>query len=96
MGGMGQEDFPSWDIDYCPQKHECYSTVMSVTQVIEAIKHLPPNDQAEVIQFAFQLASTRPLTSRELTTLAQRMADTENPAEAERLKTSIVQGFCGN
>jgi hypothetical protein len=69
---------------------------MSATQVIEAIKQLPPDDQAEVIQFAFQLARTRPLTSRELASLARRMADTVNPAEAERLKTSIVDGFYGN
>jgi len=69
---------------------------MSATQVIEEIKHLSPAAQAEVIQFALQLARTRPLTATELNTLAQRMADTEDPAEAERLKTSIAGGFYGN
>ncbi len=66
---------------------------MSVTQVIEEIRQLPPDDQAEVIQFAFELARTRPLTTHELMILAQRMRDTEDPAEAERLKTSISRGF---
>jgi hypothetical protein len=69
---------------------------MSATDVIEEIKHLPPGDQAEVIQFAFELARARPLTAGELTSLAQRMADTDDPAEAERLKTSIARGFYGN
>lgn len=69
---------------------------MSATDVIEKIKHLPPTDQAEVIQFAFQLARTRPLTASELTSLAQRMADSNDPAEAEHLKTSIARGFYGN
>ena len=64
--------------------------------MIEQIKHLPPAGQAEVIQFAFQLAHTRPLMASELTSLAQRMADTKDPAEAERLKTSIARGFYGN
>lgn len=64
--------------------------------MIEEIRQLPPDDQAEVIQFAFELARTRPLTMHELTILAQRMRDTEDPAEAERLKTSISRGFYGN
>jgi hypothetical protein len=69
---------------------------MSATQVIEEIKHLPPAEQAEVIQFAFQLARTRPLTGNELAALAQRMVDSNDPAEVERLKTSIASGFYGN
>jgi hypothetical protein len=68
---------------------------VSATQVIEAIKHLAPAEQAEVIQFAFQLARTRPLTGPGLTSLAQRMADSDDPAEIARLKTSLVSGFYG-
>ena len=69
---------------------------MSATQVIEEIKHLSPAEQAEVIRFAFQLARTRPLTSQELTALAQRMADSDDPAEVARLRTSIASGFYGH
>jgi hypothetical protein len=68
---------------------------MSATDVIKEIKRLPPSEQVEVIQFALELARTRPLTANELTSLAQRMADTDDPAEAERLKTSISRGFYG-
>jgi hypothetical protein len=68
---------------------------MSATDVIKEIKDLSPSEQVEVIQFALKLARTRPLTATELTTLAKRMVDTDDPAEAERLKTSIAQGFYG-
>ena len=68
---------------------------MSATEVIKEIKDLSPSEQVEVTQFALQLARTRPLTATELTSLAKRMTDTDDPAEAERLKTSIARGFYG-
>ncbi|HWD94535.1 MAG TPA: hypothetical protein VG938_19555 [Verrucomicrobiae bacterium] len=68
---------------------------MSAIEVIKEIKELPPTEQVEVIRFALELARTRPLTAKELALLAQRMADTDDPAEAERLKTSIASGFYG-
>ena len=68
---------------------------MSATDVINEIKDLSPSEQVKVIQFALSLARTRPLTATELTALAKRMVDTDDPAEAERLKTSIAQGFYG-
>ena len=52
---------------------------MSAAQVIEEIKHLPPAEQAQVIQFAMELARTRPLTASELTALAQRLAESDDP-----------------
>jgi len=66
---------------------------MSATDVIKEIKDLSPSEQVEVIQFALKLARTRPLTATELTALTKRVIDTDDPAEAERLKTSIAQGF---
>jgi hypothetical protein len=68
---------------------------MSATEVIEEIKQLTAAEQAEVIQFALQLARTRPLTAAELTSLAHRMVESDDPAEVERLKTSIARGFYG-
>lgn len=68
---------------------------MSATEVIKEIQDLPPAEQVQVIEFALKLARTRPLTAKELTSLAQRMTDTDDPAEAERLKTSIARGFYG-
>ena len=66
---------------------------MSAAQVIEEIKHLTPAEQVKVIQFAIELARTRPLTAGELTSLAQRLAESDDPAEVERLKTSLTRGF---
>ena len=66
---------------------------MSAAQVIEEIKHLTPAEQMKVIQFAIELARTRPLTAGELTSLAQRLAESDDPAEVERLKTSLTRGF---
>jgi len=66
---------------------------MSATEVIKEIQDLPPSEQVQVIEFALKLARTRPLTAKELSSLANRMVETEDPAEAERLKTSIAGGF---
>jgi hypothetical protein len=68
---------------------------MSATDVIQEIKQLPAAEQVEVIEFALQLARTRPLTAGELTSLARRMVESDDPAEVERLKTSIARGFYG-
>ena len=69
---------------------------MSAAEVIAEIKHLTPAEQAEVIQFAIKLARTRQLSPDELTSLAQRLAESQDPAEVERLKTSIASGFYGD
>ena len=69
---------------------------MSAAQVIEEIKHLTPTEQAEVIQFAIKLARTRQLAAGELTSLAKRLAESQDPGEVERLKTSITSGFYGD
>ena len=68
---------------------------MSAADVIQEIKQLPAAEQDEVIKFTLQLARTRPLTASELSTLAQRMAESADPAEVERLKTSLTRGFYG-
>lgn len=68
---------------------------MSASQVIEEIKRLSRDEQAEVVRFALQLAHTRELSGDELGSLAQRMADSDDPAEVARLKDRIVTGFYG-
>ena len=68
---------------------------MTATAVIEEIKHLPPDEQSHVIQFAIELARKRQLTGRELGKLARQMVETKDPAEADRLKEEIVRGFYG-
>ena len=74
----------------------CYGSDMSANQVIEEIKHLPQAEQSRVLQFAFELARERQLSGKQLSELAEKMADTNDPIEAERLKNSIAGGFYGH
>ena len=68
---------------------------MTAAKVIEEIKQLKPNEQAEVIQFAVELARSRQLTARELGELADRLAGSTDPAEIIRLKSAMTRGFYG-
>ncbi len=69
---------------------------MTAAKVIEEIKHLPREEQSRVLEFAFELARTRQLLGKDLSVLAQRMVDSDDPAEVERLKSEITRGFYGD
>ena len=73
-----------------------YLLGMTATAVIEEIEQLPPEEQSRVIQFAIELARKRQLTGKELAALAQRMVDSDDPAEVERLKSALTRGFYGD
>lgn len=75
--------------------HSSYVEAMTAAKVIEEIKHLPREEQAHVIKFAFELARERQLSGKELSALAQHMVDSDDPAEVERLKSEITRGFYG-
>ncbi len=68
---------------------------MTAAKVIDEIKHLPPDEQAEVIQFAFELARNRPLSAEELGELADKLAASDDPTEIIRLKFAMTRGFYG-
>jgi hypothetical protein len=68
---------------------------MRAAKVIEEIKQLPPKEQAEVIQYAVALARNRQLTPQELGELADRLAQSNDPAEIIRLKSAMTIGFYG-
>ena len=68
---------------------------MTATAVIEEIKNLPRAEQSRVIQFAFELARERQLSGDKLSELAQRMADSKDPAETQQLREEIHRGFYG-
>jgi hypothetical protein len=68
---------------------------MTAAAVIEEIKQLPRAEQSRVLQFAFELARERQLSGEELSELAQRMADSNDPAEKKRLREEIHRGFYG-
>jgi hypothetical protein len=68
---------------------------MTVGKIIEEIEQLPPDGQAEVIQFAVQLARRRQLTGKELGDLAEQLARSTDPVEIARLKSALTRGFYG-
>jgi hypothetical protein len=68
---------------------------MTAAGVIEEIKQLPRTEQSRMIQFAFELARERQFSGKELSALAQRMADSADPAETQRLREEIHRGFYG-
>lgn len=68
---------------------------MTAAKVIEESKLLPPEEQSRVLEFALELARKRQLSGKELSSLAQRMVDSEDPAEVEKLKVEITRGFYG-
>jgi isocitrate/isopropylmalate dehydrogenase len=69
---------------------------MTATQVIDEIMHLPREEQSRVLEFAFELARKRQLSGKELSALAQRMVDSEDPEEVKKLKSEITRGFYGD
>ena len=69
---------------------------MTAAKVIEEIMHLPREEQSRVLEFALELKRQRQLSGQELSALAQRMVDADDPAEVERLKSEITRGFYGD
>jgi hypothetical protein len=72
-----------------------YLLDMTATAVIDEIKQLSPAEQSRVIRFAVELARERQLSGEKLSELAQRMADSDNPAEVQKLREEIHRGFYG-
>jgi isocitrate/isopropylmalate dehydrogenase len=68
---------------------------MTAAKLIEEIKQLPREEQSRVLEFAFQLARERQLSGKDLTALARRMLDSDDPAEVQRLEAEITRGFYG-
>jgi len=69
---------------------------MTAAKVIEEIMQLPREEQSRVLEFALDLKRKRQLSGKELSALAQRMVDSDDPAEVERLKSEITRGFYGD
>ena len=69
--------------------------VMTAAAVIEEIKHLPPAEQSRVIRFAFELARERQMSGDKLSGLAEKMRDSQDPADVAKLREEIHRGFYG-
>ena len=68
---------------------------MTATAVIEEIKQLSPAEQSRVIRFAVELARQRQVSGEKISALARQMADSDNPAEVQKLRDEIHRGFYG-
>ena len=68
---------------------------MTASGVIEEIRQLPRAEQSRVIRFALELARERQLSGDKLTELAQRLVDSTDPNEAQKLREDIHRGFYG-
>jgi len=68
---------------------------MTAAQVIDQIKALPPNGREEVLRFTRTLEVGHMLTGAELEVLAEKLAATNDPEEASRLKEELTAGFYG-
>ena len=68
---------------------------MTATEIIEEIKRLPRLEQVKVAEFARQVVDISLLSPEKLGELANRMVETNDPAEADRLEKEIVRGVYG-
>ena len=68
---------------------------MTATQIIDEIKRLDPQEQAGIVRFVYQLDAERRLSGPELSTLAERLVNASDPAEASSIRETIVRGFYG-
>jgi hypothetical protein len=69
---------------------------MTAHQIIEDIKSLPRDEQSRVVQFAVEMARSRQLPAEELVVIAEKMLDTNDPAEKKRLEDELTRGFYGD
>ena len=68
---------------------------MTASQIVDEIKSLSPEEQAGVVRFVYQLDAERKLSGSELSALAERLVNADNPVEASRVRETIVRGFYG-
>ena len=68
---------------------------VNATEIIEEIKHLPPDEQREVLQFVRTLEASVPWSPGELSEAASRLASEGDVIRARELRDRIVAGFYG-
>ena len=69
---------------------------MNAAAIIDEIKHLPPDEREQVVEFVQTLETRRPWSGEKLTEYERKMVESTDPAEAQRLKEQIVAGFYGD
>jgi hypothetical protein len=66
---------------------------VTASQIIDEIKRLAPEEQAGVVRFVYELDAERKLSGPELSTLAERLVNANDPIGASRVRESIVRWF---
>lgn len=69
---------------------------MNAGTIIEEIKHLPPNERAEVASFVRAMEEKRQWTPEELGAACERMVAETDPRKVAILKEQITAGFYGD
>ena len=69
---------------------------MTADQIIEDIKLLPRVEQSRVVQFAVELARSRQLPAEDLVVIAQKLLETNDPAQKKRFEDELTRGFYGD
>jgi len=68
---------------------------MTAAEIIREIDSLPPAELAEVVRHTRKLEEARQLSPEEIGVLVDRFVEATDPAEVERLRETITQGFYG-
>ena len=68
---------------------------MNAAAIIEKIKQLPREEQAQVLRFALQLAGQHQRSGGSLSELARRMTHAVIPEKAQAMRDKIHRGFYG-
>ncbi len=69
---------------------------MNAAAIIDEIRHLPPPEQEQVVEFVQTLKTRHPWSGEKLTEYERKMVAATDPAEARRLKEQIIAGFYGD
>ena len=70
--------------------------LMSAAEIIEQIRQLPDQEREKVKRFTQLNLEPGQLSGKEIADLAQKMIETNDPAEADRLEKEIIRGFYGD
>jgi hypothetical protein len=68
---------------------------VTAAQIISEIKALTPEEQAGVVRFVYELDAERKMSGPDLSTLAERLVQTDDPIQASRVRETIIRGFYG-
>jgi len=68
---------------------------VTAAQIISEIKALAPEEQAGVVRAVYELDAERKLSGPELSSLAERLVQADDPIKGSRVRESLIRGFYG-